>query len=49
MLGSFKETGKNDVPTAGGKIADPGEMTQAGLAVPEGFVVTSDAYRLFLF
>ena len=44
----FAEIGKNDVPKAGGKGANLGEMTSAGLAVPTGFVVTSDAYRAFI-
>ena len=44
----FAEIGKNDVPTAGGKGANLGEMTAAGLAVPTGFVVTADAYRAFI-
>ena len=42
------EIGKNDVPTAGGKGANLGEMTAAGFAVPTGFVVTSDAYHAFV-
>jgi pyruvate,water dikinase len=36
-----------DVPTVGGKGANLGELTAAGLAVPPGFVVTVDAYRRF--
>ena len=44
----FAEIGKTDVPTAGGKGANLGEMTSAGLAVPTGFVVTADAYRAFI-
>lgn len=41
-----------DVPIAGGKNASLGEMTRAlageGIAVPEGFAITADAYRAFL-
>lgn len=48
MIRSFHEIGKDDVMTAGGKGANLGEMTQAGLKVPSGFVVTADAYRSFL-
>ncbi len=48
MVRSFSETGKNDVPVAGGKGANLGEMTRAGLSVPTGFVVTADAYREFI-
>jgi rifampicin phosphotransferase len=48
MVVGFAEIGKDDVSKAGGKGANLGEMTQAGIAVPPGFVLTSDAYRLFL-
>ncbi|MCM1243927.1 MAG: PEP-utilizing enzyme [Roseburia sp.] len=48
MIRRFHEIGKEDVMTAGGKGANLGEMTQAGLPVPPGFVVTADAYRSFL-
>ncbi len=43
----FKDLTKKDVPIAGGKGANLGEMTRAGLPVPPGFVVTVDAYRRF--
>ncbi|MCM1388367.1 MAG: PEP-utilizing enzyme [Bacillus sp. (in: Bacteria)] len=48
MIRKFNEIGKDDVMTAGGKGANLGEMTKAGLPVPPGFVVTADAYRSFL-
>lgn len=48
MVRNFIDIGKNDVPVAGGKGANLGEMTKAGLAVPTGFVVTSNAYRAFV-
>ncbi|MCM1126482.1 MAG: PEP-utilizing enzyme [Lachnospiraceae bacterium] len=48
MIRKFNEIGKDDVMTAGGKGANLGEMTRAGLPVPNGFVVTADAYRSFL-
>ncbi|MCM1047092.1 MAG: PEP-utilizing enzyme [Clostridiales bacterium] len=48
MIRRFNEIGKDDVMTAGGKGANLGEMTRAGLPVPAGFVVTADAYRSFL-
>jgi pyruvate,water dikinase len=35
----------SDTPSVGGKGANLGELTAAGLPVPPGFVVTSDAYR----
>ncbi len=44
----FEEISKDDVDVAGGKGANLGEMTQAGLPVPPGFVVTADAYEKFL-
>ena len=48
MIRRFHESGKEDVMIAGGKGANLGEMTRAGLPVPPGFVVTADAYRSFL-
>ncbi|WP_456434908.1 phosphoenolpyruvate synthase [Methanopyrus sp.] len=44
----FEEISKDDVDVAGGKGANLGEMTQAGLPVPPGFVVLSTAYNEFL-
>jgi pyruvate,water dikinase len=44
----FEELDKDDVPIAGGKGANLGEMTKAGLPVPPGFVVTAEAYQKFL-
>lgn len=41
----FHEIDKDDVAKVGGKGANLGEMTQAGFPVPEGFVVTSSAYK----
>lgn len=35
-----------DLPTAGGKGANLGELIAAGLPVPPGFVVTTEAYRV---
>ena len=43
----FKELSKSDVGIAGGKGANLGEMTQAGLPVPPGFTITTPAYRRF--
>ncbi|MBI5549457.1 MAG: phosphoenolpyruvate synthase [Deltaproteobacteria bacterium] len=39
---------RRDVPDAGGKGANLGEMLRAGLPVPPGFVVTADGFRAFL-
>lgn len=44
----FKDTDKGDIPTVGGKGANLGEMTQAHFPVPDGFVITSNAYFHFL-
>ena len=43
----FDQLNRSDVPSAGGKGANLGEMVQAGLPVPPGYVVTVDAYRRF--
>ena len=44
----FNQISKNDVNIAGGKGANLGEMTKCGITVPGGFVVTAEAYRLFI-
>lgn len=44
----FHEIDKEDVEIVGGKGANLGEMTQAGFPVPEGFVVTSAAYKYMI-
>jgi pyruvate,water dikinase len=44
----FSEVTKNDIPKVGGKGANLGELTEAGLPVPQGFIVTADAYFNFL-
>lgn len=44
----FKKLGKKDVMIAGGKGASLGEMTRAGIPVPRGFVVLSDAFERFI-
>src|SRR5689334_5141831 len=44
----FKEIDKDDLNMVGGKGANLGEMTQAGFPVPNGFVVTAQAYYHFL-
>jgi len=44
----FKDIGKEDGPTVGGKGANLGEMVNAGFPVPNGFVVTVHAYQTFL-
>src|SRR3989344_5211276 len=44
----FNAIGKGDVAIAGGKGASLGEMTQAGIPVPPGFVVLAKAFDQFL-
>lgn len=44
----FKEIGKEDILRVGGKGANLGEMVSFGITVPDGFVVTSNAYFYFL-
>jgi pyruvate,water dikinase len=41
----FNELTRADVLLAGGKGANLGDMVQAGLPVPPGFVITAPAYR----
>ncbi|HUN78568.1 MAG TPA: phosphoenolpyruvate synthase [Solirubrobacteraceae bacterium] len=43
----FSELSSADVPYAGGKGANLGELTRAGLPVPQGFVVGAPAYARF--
>jgi pyruvate,water dikinase len=45
---SFSDLSKADVAFAGGKGANLGELTAAGLPVPDGFVVGAPAYRAFV-
>lgn len=44
----FEEIDKKDLPLVGGKGANLGEMTKARFPVPEGFCVTTGAYKDFL-
>ena len=44
----FSQISKNDALIAGGKGASLGEMTQAGISVPPGFVLFSKAFEKFL-
>ena len=39
---------KNDIPSAGAKGANLGELMAAGLPVPPGFVLTTEAYDAFV-
>jgi pyruvate, water dikinase len=44
----FKNIHKTDVNIAGGKGASLGEMVNAGIAVPPGFVIVADAFDRFI-
>lgn len=44
----FSEVSKNDIAKVGGKGANLGELARAGFPVPNGFIVTADAYYYFL-
>ncbi|KKS06196.1 MAG: Phosphoenolpyruvate synthase [candidate division WWE3 bacterium GW2011_GWE1_41_27] len=44
----FKEVGKKDIGLVGGKGANLGEMVNAKIPVPDGFVVTAGAYFDFI-
>lgn len=48
FIKNFKQLSKSDVGEAGGKGASLGEMTQAGIPVPPGFVVLASAFDRFL-
>ncbi len=44
----FNEVTKKDIPIAGGKGANLGEMANAHIPVPPGFIVTANAYYNFI-
>src|SRR5918992_5084711 len=44
----FDEIGKNDIALVGGKGANLGELSRAGLPVPPGFILTTAAYDAFV-
>jgi phosphoenolpyruvate synthase/pyruvate phosphate dikinase len=48
LIKPFTKLGKDDASIAGGKGASLGEMTQAGIPVPPGFVVLADAFERFI-
>ena len=48
IVRTFANIGREDVSLVGGKGANLGEMTQSGLPVPDGFVVTVVGYARFL-
>ena len=48
LIKNFNQISKADTEIAGGKGASLGEMIQAGIPVPEGFVILSNAFDRFL-
>lgn len=48
IVRNFSKLNKKDVTLAGGKGASLGEMTQAGIPVPEGYVILSGAFEQFI-
>lgn len=44
---TFDQVNKSDVVNVGGKGASLGEMINAGIPVPPGFVITTDTYKNF--
>lgn len=48
IIRQFEELGRHDVQSAGGKGANLGELTRAGLPVPPGFVLSTEAYDSFV-
>ena len=48
LIRNFQNINKSDTLLAGGKGASLGEMTQAGIPVPPGFVVLSASFEQFI-
>jgi pyruvate,water dikinase len=48
LLKWFKNLSKESVGEAGGKGASLGEMTKAGIPVPNGYVILSSSFEKFL-
>ena len=48
LVRKFSQISKNDANIAGGKGASLGEMTRAGIPVPEGFVVLAGVFERFI-
>jgi pyruvate,water dikinase len=44
----FKDLNKKSISVAGGKGANLGELTAAGMPVPEGFILTAQTYKKFI-
>jgi len=48
VIAWFADIGLEDRPRVGGKGGSLGELQRAGIAVPPGFVVTTDAFERFI-
>lgn len=48
MILELKDVSKSDVALVGGKGANLGEMLKHGVSVPNGFVITTQAFKHFL-
>jgi phosphohistidine swiveling domain-containing protein len=48
FIKSIAELGREDLPIAGGKAANLGELLKAGMPVPNGFVIITEGYRQFV-
>ena len=48
LVRDFNKIGRNDTDIAGGKGASLGEMVQAGIPVPPGFVILSGTFDQFI-
>ena len=44
----FENLRRTDIPSVGGKNANLGEVTSAGIPVPPGFAITAFAYKKFI-
>ena len=44
----FENLRKTDIPSVGGKNANLGELTNAGIPVPPGFAITAFSYKRFI-
>jgi pyruvate,water dikinase len=44
----FESLRKTDIPSVGGKNANLGELTSAGIPVPPGFAITAYSYKKFI-
>lgn len=44
----FEELTRDDIPLVGGKNANLGEMTKAGIPIPPGFAITAYAYKKYI-